>query len=321
MSARSGKIYFATKQGYPSKEETWTGYPGGYPMVYDPATGKTKVYPIAVPHQGIISITPDESLNVAYISTCSDHKPGPHESSHFMSLDLKTGKYKDLIDSEHIYAFIVVDRQAPRYHPLRGGDIARYDPQTGKLDRLKQTIDGNSPAPDSHLADPEGHPINWDISSDGKTLYCVPMSTNQLYAYDLTTDGQTLQGRSLGALIPGVKGTDCRALCVGPTGDVWAAMVEQSSLGIQLPHLVGYRSGDKAPRDFGPISIQNPDYTEFTDANGKPRPYHGGQFTTPDGVRTTRYVILGVCQGHDGSVYVMSLKPYTVLKIDAARLK
>src|SRR3989337_323489 len=42
----SGKIYFGTKQGYPSKDEKREDYPGGYPMVYDPATGETKVHPI-----------------------------------------------------------------------------------------------------------------------------------------------------------------------------------------------------------------------------------------------------------------------------------
>src|SRR5918999_1628382 len=52
----SGKIYFGTKQGYPSKDEKREDYPGGYPMVYDPATGRTKVYDIPVPHQGINSI-------------------------------------------------------------------------------------------------------------------------------------------------------------------------------------------------------------------------------------------------------------------------
>src|SRR5262245_27963291 len=53
----SGKVYFGTKQGYPEKGEKRTDYPGGYPMVYDPKTGETKVYPIPVPHQGINSIT------------------------------------------------------------------------------------------------------------------------------------------------------------------------------------------------------------------------------------------------------------------------
>ncbi|MBL8830239.1 MAG: hypothetical protein JNM18_24895, partial [Planctomycetaceae bacterium] len=68
----SGKIYFGTKQGYPDPKlgEKFTDYPGGYPLVFDPTTGETKVYPITVPHHGIISVTPDESRGVAYISTC-----------------------------------------------------------------------------------------------------------------------------------------------------------------------------------------------------------------------------------------------------------
>lgn len=90
----SGKIYFATKQGYPAKGELRLAYPGGYPMVYDPATGKTRVYPIAVPHQGIISITPDESRGLAYVSTCSDGRPFDH--THFLVLDLQTNRYTDL---------------------------------------------------------------------------------------------------------------------------------------------------------------------------------------------------------------------------------
>src|SRR4051794_26882431 len=165
----SGKIYFATKQGYPEKGEKWEDYPGGYPMVYDPATGKTKVYPIPVPHEGINSITPDEARGVAYVSTCSDHRPGPGENAHFLVLDLKTGKYRNIIDTKHIYGFIVVDHLHRAYHPLLGGDVARYDPATGKLERLKQTIDGKPPTKESNLANPgSGHPINWDVSPDGK---------------------------------------------------------------------------------------------------------------------------------------------------------
>ncbi|MBW3540329.1 MAG: hypothetical protein KY476_08665, partial [Planctomycetes bacterium] len=105
----SGRIYFGTKQGYPKEGEKRTDYPGGYTLVYDPATGKTRVYGIPVKHQGIISVTPDESRGVAYISTCSDERP--IESTHFMVLDLESGEYRDLLDCRHMYAFIVVDQQ------------------------------------------------------------------------------------------------------------------------------------------------------------------------------------------------------------------
>jgi hypothetical protein len=317
----SGKIYFATKQGYPDKTEKREDYPGGYPMVYDPKTGKTKVYSIPVPHHGIISITPDESRGVAYLSTCDDARPA--ESTHFVILDLKTGKYRDLMDCRHMYAFIVLDHLGRAYHPVLGGGIARYDPRSDKLEQLKQTIDGKPPTPESHLADKDGHPINWDVSPDGKTLFCVPMSTNQLYSYDLTAEGDTIPGRSLGALVPGAKGTDCRALCVGPKGTAWAAVTETGAMKDvpNLHHLVSYRAGDKAPRDHGPVAIKNPDYTELTDKTGKPLPGHAGITKLADGTVTTKWVILGVCEARDGAVYALALQPYTVLQVTAEQLK
>lgn len=317
----SGKIYFGTKQGYPSATEKREDYPGGYPMVYDPATGQTKVYPIPVPHHGINSITPDESRGVAYISTCSDHRPGPGENAVFLVLDLKTGKYKELIDTKHVYGFIVVDYLGRAYHPMLGGDIVRYDPRTSKLERLKQTIDGKAPTPESHLADVGGHPINWDITPDGKTLYSVPMSTNQLYSYDLTKEGDTLAGRSVGTLVADTKSVDCRAMCVGPKGDVQIAVTVSSPLGSNLLHMVTYRAGEKAPRDHGVVVIDNPNYTDFTDKKGNPLPFHGGVMKLPNGKTTSKHVILGVCEGRDGAVYALMLQPYTVLQIQPAALK
>jgi sugar lactone lactonase YvrE len=317
----SGKIYFGTKQGYPDtkKGEKREDYPGGYPMVYDPKSGETKVYTIPVGHEGINSITPDESRGVAYISTCSDGRPGPGENSHFLILDLKTGKYRELIDTQHPFGFIVVDYLGRAYHPMLGGDIVRYDPKTDKVERLKQSIDGEAPTKESHLADEKGHPINWDIAPDGKTLYSVPMSTNNAYAYDLTQKGDTLAGMSLGTLVQGAKTTDCRAMCVGPKGIMWAAITESHSKVGNLLHLVSYRPGDKAPRDHGPVSVSNPNFTEFTDKDGKPLPFHGG-FTKVGDVTTTKYVILGVCEAKSGDVYILALHPYSVLKVTAKEL-
>lgn len=315
----SGKIYFGTKQGYPSKDEKREDYPGGYPMVYDPSTGKTKVYPIPVPHHGINSITPDESRGLAYISTCSDHRPGPGENAIFLILDLEKGTYRELMDTEHFYGFIVVDYLGRAYHPIHGGDIARYDPRTDKLKRLKQTIDGKPLTPETRLGlttDPD--PINWDISPDGRTLYSQPMRGNALYAYDLTAEGETLAGRTVGTLIAGAKSVDCRAMCVGRSGVCWVAITEKAPEGIDLLHLVSYRPGDAAPVDQGCVSIRNPDYTNFTGPDGKMLPFHGGLFKTADGKTTTRYVILGVCEGLDKNAYILALQPYTLLQVPIA---
>lgn len=320
----SGKIYFGTKQGYPNAKEKREDYPGGYPMVYDPKTGTTKVYPIPVPHHGINSITPDESRGVAYISTCSDHRPGPLEGAVFLILDLKTGKYRELLDTKHFYGFIVVDYLGRAYHPILGGDIARWDPKSEKLEILKQTIDGKPLTEASQLAlpHPKTVPMNWDISPDGKTMYCQPMSANRLYSYDLTQTGPTLNGHDLGELIRGAKSVDCRAFCVGPKGDAWAAITEGGvPEGVNLLHLVRYHPGDAAPRDLGPVSVRNPDFTEFKGKDGKELPYHSGFPKLANGITTTKHVILGVCEGHDGVVNIMAMHPYTVLRVKPEDMK
>ncbi len=293
----SGKIYFGTKQGYARNNEPRLAYPGGYPMVFDPQTGKTRVYEIPVPHQGIISIAPDESRHVAYLSTCSDEKP---MSAHFMILDLETGKYRDLVDSQHMYAFIVVDALGRAYHPLLGGDIARYDARSGKLERLKHTIDGQSvtaqsPGAIGLLAHAEGHPINWDVSPDHQTLYSVAMSGNALFRYDLTSEGDTLAGTSPGKLCPEAEATDCRAMCVGPDGTVWAGIAATYTGKGQRLELVSYRPGEAAPLNHGPVAIRNPDFAQFKDADGKDLPYRHGVVRTDGDVLLPRYSVMGIC--------------------------
>ena len=316
----SGRIYFGTKQGYPAPGEPLTAYPGGYPMTYDPRTGRIEVFPIPVAHHGVISITPDEARDLFYVSTCSDSRPIDH--THFLLYDRKTAQYTDLMDCEHMYAFIVVDHAGRAYHPIRGGDIARYDPDTKQLDRLTQTIDGHPPAPESHLRDENSHPINWDISPDRKTLYAQPMSGNALYAYDLTAAGDTLPGRFLGPLIPGAERTDCRALCAGPSGTVWCAVTTPARVGdgrrIAELHLVRYRLGtDAAPRDLGTVFVANPGFKELTDEDGEPLPGHGGFLVLESGRMVPRHVNLGVCEARDGSVYSLALQPYTLLKVSS----
>ena len=222
---KSGRVYIGTKQGYPKRGEPRLAYPGGYPMVYDPATGKTRVYRIPIPHHGISSVTPDESRNVAYVSTCSDERH-PTESSYFLQLNLTTGKYRTFLDCEHMYPFIVVDWLGRAYHLILGGDIARFDPSTDRLERLAQTIDGKLPTAESLLAAPLSHPISWELSPDRKTLYAVAMNSNALYAYNLTESTDEIVGRTVCKLISNAQKVDCRAMCVAPDGTVWAGIAD-----------------------------------------------------------------------------------------------
>jgi sugar lactone lactonase YvrE len=311
----SGKIYVGSKQGYPEKGESRDAYPGGYVLTYDPKTSEAEHFGIAWPKHGIISVTPDESRGVAYVSTCSDERPIDH--THFMVLDLKSKKYRDLGDLEHMYAFIVIDDKGRAYHPVRGGRIARYDPATDKLDKLAVTVDEMPP---TKVFTREDAILNWDTPPDRKTMYAVEMSTNQLYAFDLTAAGDTIPGRSLGKLLLDAKQTDCRAMCVGPDGRVWAAVTVQGSPDGPVLHLVGYKPGDKAPRDFGVVAVANPDFTKFTDNKGQPLPWHHTMRKTKDGTLTP-WVPMGVCGAKDGGVYVMTIAPFTLIRYKAEDVK
>ena len=221
----SGKVYVGSKQGYPDKTEKRDDYPGGYVFAYDPATGKTENFGMPLAHSGIISVMPDKARGVAYVSACSDDRPLDH--SQFMILDLAKHSYRDLGDMGRLYPFIVLDEKGRAYHPAQGGLIARYDPKADKLEKLTATVD-DKPLPQA-LAHDEAI-LNWDASPDRKTLFCVEMSTNGLYSFDLTA-GDKVPGKRIGDLLPGAKATDCRAMCVGPSGRVWAAVTEQGRAG------------------------------------------------------------------------------------------
>ncbi|MCH2200603.1 MAG: hypothetical protein MK102_01425 [Fuerstiella sp.] len=313
---RSGKIYLGTKQGYRTDrtKESLTDYPGGHPMVFDPATRKARVYGIPIAHQGIISIAPDESRDIAYISTCSDERP--IDSTHFMVLDLQTGSYRDLLDCHHLYAFVVVDNRGRAYHPIGGGQIARYDPDSDRLEILEQTIDGRPPQQHTLLTTTKGHPINWEVSPDRQTLYAVAMSSNGLYRYDLTDEDKTLKGHLIGPLVAGATETDCRAMCVAPDGTVWAGIMATLPGQPRLPRLISYKPGDTAPTDHGPIAIGNADYTTFEGdhQHGVHRPY-GDQ-----GPLVSRFVIMGICASTDNTIYLTTLYPFTVHAIKIPRV-
>jgi sugar lactone lactonase YvrE len=306
----SGKIYVGSKQGYPEKGEERCLYPGGFVLTHDPKTGQNETFGIAKAQHGIISVMPDEERGVAYISTCSDDRPIDH--THFMVLDLKTKKYVDLGDMEQAYAFIVLDHLGRAYHPVRGGRMARYDPRTQKLVQLRPTVDGK---PAGLPFSKEGCILNWDTSPDRKTLWAVEMTTNALYRFDLTSDPPA--GVTVGPLlVPGAKGrTDCRCLCVGPEGTVWAAVTVHGVVDGPRLHLVRFDPKvDKQPRDLGRVGVANPDFTSFVDDKGQPKPWHHTMPVTKDGTRSP-WQPMGICQTREGTVWIKTIAPYTLLKL------
>jgi hypothetical protein len=234
-----------------------------------------------------------------------------------MVLDLKTKKYKDLGDCEHSYAFIVIDNKGRAYHPVRGGKIARYDPATEKLEKLEVTVDG-APAPKAIAKD--GAILNWEASPDGKTLWCVEMSTNQIYSFDMTAASATIPGKTHGKLLENVKATDCRALCTDKKGKLWMGVTEQvPGVGARC-HLVSYTPGAKTPRDHGTVGVANPDYIKLTDENGKQKPWHHTLRKEKDGTYAP-WQPLGIAASADGSVNILTLAPFTLIRFAPGQLK
>ena len=322
----TGKIYVGSKQGYPEKDEKRSDYPGGYVLAYDPKTGTNENFGMPKQHHGVISVMPDEHRALIYVSTCDDGRPIEH--SHFMVYDVKKKTYRDLGDTEHSYAFIVLDDKGRAYHPVRGGKIRRFDPNADKLETLEVTVDGQ-PCPKEIAKDgtnaPHGAVLNWDASPDGKTLWCCEMSTNMLYSFDLTATGSVLPGKSHGPLLAGknAKGnpriTDCRAMFVGPSGKVWAAVTEHGIPATQL-YLLSYTPGQKEVRNHGKVGVANPNDLKFTDDKGKPLPWHHAMRKEKDGTLTP-WVPMGVCEARDGNVYVLTISPFTLIKYRPEQVK
>jgi hypothetical protein len=89
--------------------------------------------------------------------------------------------------------------------------------------------------------------------------------------------------------------------------------------GAQL-HLVSYTPGAKAPRDHGKVGIANPDFTKFTDAQGKSLPWHHTIRKEKDGTMTP-WQPLGICATRDGSVYIETIAPLILVKFTAEQVK
>ena len=62
-----------------------------------------------------------------------------------------------------------------------------------------------------------------------------------------------------------------------------------------------------------------PGFTKFKGKDGKPLAYHHGFQTLSDGVFTSKYVTMGVCEGKDGFVNLLVMHPYSLLRLKTPR--
>jgi hypothetical protein len=129
-----GKIYFGTHLSAFFGFATFArpeGFPGGHWMVYDPKTDEVKDLGLALPGNGLLTMTMDPRRERLYALT--------YPQAHFIYYDIKTGKTTDLGQVQNwdaISRTLAVDDLGRIYGCWGQGRIWRYNPLTDKIANL-----------------------------------------------------------------------------------------------------------------------------------------------------------------------------------------
>jgi hypothetical protein len=294
--APSGKIYVGSKQGYAKKGDT-SEYPGGYVMVYDPATGKSENLGMPFPGQGVIDVVADEPRGLAYIVSCEDQ--------HWMALDLKTRKFRELGPMLTPYAATLVDSKGRACAITKDFKLAVYDPAADRVTIGDIVIDGAvwTRANNSSI------PI-WQLTGDGRSAYLLLMNDARLTRIDLSSG----HGTRVGTMVAG-EHPDCRsALTIAPDGRVWALIRVDNKTGFGtgfLHHLAVYDPASGKIEDRGVLAVKNPDYYDFA----AKKPWSHGFHRLPDGTLTPLHAHMALLAARDGSIYATVIYPFTLLRV------
>jgi hypothetical protein len=315
----SGKVYVGSKQGYPTEPEKTANdvapYRGGYVMTYDPKTGKAENLGMPWPGQGVIDVVADEPRGLIYVVTCEDQ--------YWMVYDTQKDKrFRWLGPQLFPYASTIVDASGRACAITKEYQLARYDPASNKLTVQDIIVDGQKLKVPDVQSERGGWIPSWHIADDGKSAYLIRMTHPDLFRLDLTgAIDKPVTAANVGRFLP-VEQSDCRSsLGVGPDGRVYAAIAETNKTGYgsaaQLDHVVRYDPQAKSFEDLGVLTVKNPDFFDFSPGpDGKPKPWTHGYAKLPDGTLMPQYQPMGSIVAKDGSVYVLILYPYTVLKVD-----
>jgi hypothetical protein len=297
----SGRIYVATKQGYAKKGDSST-YPGGYVMVYDPATGKAENLGMPCPTQGVIDVTADEARGLLYAVTCEDQ--------HWM-LREKTGKYRELGPMLTPYAMTLVDPDGRAHAVTKDFKLATYDPAADKVEVRDLVIDGAVWTRANANSIP-----TWQLAADGRTAWLILMNDARLVRIDL----REAKGVRVGTLVKGEHPDSRCALTIGPDGRVWALVRVDNQTGFgggYLHRLARYDPRSGAIDDLGVLGVRNPDFYDFA----AKKPWSHGFHRLPDGTLTPLHAHMALLAARDGTLYATIIYPFTLLRIPPPRRK
>jgi len=295
--APSGKIYVGSKQGYRKKDDP-SEYPGGYAMVYDPFTGTSENLGMPFPGQGVIDIVADESRGLAYVVSCEDQ--------HWMVLDLKTRKVRELGPMLTPYAMTLIDPQGRAYAITKDFKLAVYDPAADKAEVRDIVVDGDVWTRPNHNSIP-----TWQLAADGRTAWLLLMNDARLLRLDLREPGKAAR---VGTMVEG-KNPDSRCgLTIAADGRVWALVRVDNQSGFgsgYLHHLAVYDPASGRIEDRGVLAVKNPDFYDFA----AKKPYSHGFHRLPDGTLTLLHVHMALMAARDGSLYATTIYPFTLIRI------
>ncbi len=298
----SGRVYVGSKQGYAKKGDE-SKYPGGYVLVYDPATDRAENLGMPYPEQGVIDVVADEARGLLYVVTCEDQ--------HWM-LREKSGKYRELGPMLTPYATTLVDRRGRAHAITKDFKLATYDPSTDKVAVADLRVDGALWTRASNSAIP-----TWQLAADGRTAYLILMNDARLVRIDLEEPSGAVR---LGTMVQGRNPDSRSALSIAPDGVVYAVVRVDNQTGFgggYLHHLARYDPRRSRIEDLGVLAVRNPDFYDFA----AKKPWSHGFHRLPDGTLTPMHAHMGLLAARDGSLYVTIIYPFTLLRIDAKDVK
>ena len=306
----SGKIYVGSKQGYRNIPGDKSEYPGGYLMTYDPKTDVAECLGMPFPRQGVIDVAADERRGKIYVVTCDDQ--------HYVAYDIIMRAFRELGPRVVPYATTLIDGRGRANVITESFQLAQYDPETDKVVTRDILLDGKK-----LVRSGMDRVFTWNLASDGKTAYLIFMTDPSLIRLDLASQGEAVEGKSCGKMIEG-KHPDSRcALSIAPDGRVYALIRVDNTTGFgsgYLHHLTRFTPRTGKIEDLGVLAIKNADFFDFSPLwNGQPKPWTHGYHKLPDGTLTPLHSHMGLIVGHDETIWVTILYPYSLLKI--ARIK